>query len=281
MRSYLRTIQEREALGQFIKAGWSPQELAEFARDTFLAPGRAYPTATSYRYAIAKGADHPYAVETLATMRAPGYVMPAFDRPVPKRYAWDDPDNPEHTPEMKADVVIIAQLMRARDATRRNLPLPDPDEPIPRSLWRRCYRIRNRYHSLEDTIEIQGLRGDDPSREPEAAPPSEPALDHTDSFPKGRRAAVSRMIGSSTKTTKASSEPKDYEWDDPDSPSYSDEVRSAAYTLARGHMNAYDDRLRRPRRAPDTPIRKGLLRKCVRDLYDADAFGLRSGARRP
>ena len=39
-------------------------------------------------------------------------------------------------------------------------------------------------------------------------------------------------------------------------------------------MNARDDRLRRPRRALDTPIRRSLLRKCFRDLYDADAFGL-------
>jgi hypothetical protein len=95
IRSYLRTIQQREALGQFIRAGWSPQELAEFARDTFLAPGKTYPTAASYRYAIEKGADHPYAVETLASMRVPEFVMPPFDRPVPKQYAWDDPDNPE------------------------------------------------------------------------------------------------------------------------------------------------------------------------------------------
>ena len=68
------------------------------------------------------------------------------------------PDNPEHSLEIRADVACIAQLMRARDAARRNLPSPDPTEPIPRALWRRCYRIRNRYHSLEDTIEVHGLR---------------------------------------------------------------------------------------------------------------------------
>jgi hypothetical protein len=49
--------------------------------------------------------------------------------------------------------------MRDRDASQRNLPRPDPNEPIPRSLWRRCYRIRNRYHSLEDTLAVQGLDG--------------------------------------------------------------------------------------------------------------------------
>jgi len=74
-------------------------------------------------------------------------------------------------------------------------------------------------------------------------------------------------------------EPKEYTWDDPDSPAYSDEVRSATYTLARTCMNLYDDKRRRPRRAPDTPIRKNLLRKCFRELHAADAFGLRSKSR--
>jgi hypothetical protein len=57
VRRYLRTVRQREALGQFIEAGWTPAELAEFAPDTFLAHGKTYPTAASYRY---EGADHPY-----------------------------------------------------------------------------------------------------------------------------------------------------------------------------------------------------------------------------
>jgi hypothetical protein len=158
VRRYLRTVQQREALGQFIKAEWSPAELAEYARSMYLVPGQTKPTAASYQFVIEKGPDHEWAQEALATMRAPGYVLPPFDRPEPKRYAWDDPDSPEHTPELRADVVLIAQLMRARDASRRNLPLPDPNEPIPRFLWRRCYRIRNRYHSLDDTLQILELR---------------------------------------------------------------------------------------------------------------------------
>jgi hypothetical protein len=165
VRKYLHNIQQREALGGFIRAGWSPEELAEFARDIYLAPGRTYPTALSYRHAMEKGADHPYAVEILASLRAPGFTMPPFDRPMPRQYPWDTPENPEHSPEIRADVDCIAQLMRARDAARRNLPSPDPSEPIPRALWRRCYRIRNRYHSLEDTIEVHGLR--EQPREPE------------------------------------------------------------------------------------------------------------------
>ncbi len=159
IRRSLRTIQQREALGAFIKAGWSAAEFAEYARSMYLVPGQSRPTAASCQFVVEKGPDHPWAQEALATMRAPGYMMPPFDRPVPRRFAWDDPDNPEHTPEIRADVVRIAQLMRDRDAVQRNLPRPDPNEPIPRFLWRRCYRIRNRYHSLEDTIEIQGLRG--------------------------------------------------------------------------------------------------------------------------
>jgi len=57
VRRYLRTVRQREALGQFIEAGLTPAELAELAPDTFLAHGKTYPTAASYRY---EGADHPY-----------------------------------------------------------------------------------------------------------------------------------------------------------------------------------------------------------------------------
>ena len=106
-----------------------------------------------------KGAQHPYAEEVLATLRAAGFTMPPFDRPLPKDFAWDDPDNPDHTPEVKADVEVIARLYRNRQACWLTRPRPHPDEPIPRPLWKRCYRLRNRYHSLEDTLEIQGLRG--------------------------------------------------------------------------------------------------------------------------
>jgi hypothetical protein len=43
--------------------------------------------------------------------------MPPFDLPVPKRYASDDPDNPDHAPEMRGDVVCIAEW--GPDADRR------------------------------------------------------------------------------------------------------------------------------------------------------------------
>jgi hypothetical protein len=159
IRKYLRTIRQREALGHFIKAGWTPAELAEYARQVFLAPGKTYPTAASYQYAIEKGASHPFALETLATLRAPGYVVPPFDRPVPKRLDYDDPDNLDHTPEIRADVAIIARLYRNREACWLARPRSDPDEPIPRWLWKRCYRLRIRYHSLENTLRYEQLFG--------------------------------------------------------------------------------------------------------------------------
>ena len=112
VRKYLRNIQQREALDGFIKAGWSPAELAEFARQVFLAPGKTYPTAASYQYATEKGADHPFAVETLASLRAPGFTLPPFNRPRPPKFEWDAPENPEHTVELRADIEVMARLWR-------------------------------------------------------------------------------------------------------------------------------------------------------------------------
>ena len=81
VRSCLRSIQQREALGDFIKAGWTPVELGEFARQVFLARGKTYPTAASYQYAMEKGADHPFAQETLASLRKRGFTMPRLQSP--------------------------------------------------------------------------------------------------------------------------------------------------------------------------------------------------------
>jgi len=85
--------------------------------------------------------------------------MPPFSRPVPKEYAWNDPDNPEHTPELRADIEEMARLWRNREASWRDQPWPVENQPIPRALWRRLFRLRNRYHSLEDTLQFKGLRG--------------------------------------------------------------------------------------------------------------------------
>jgi hypothetical protein len=100
-----------------------------------------------------------YAVETLASLRAPGAIVPDFNRPIPKEYEWDDPDNPEHSPELRADIEKMARLWRNREASWREEPWPTQYPPIPRALWKRLFRIRNRYHSLENTLQFQGLRG--------------------------------------------------------------------------------------------------------------------------
>lgn len=154
-RRYLRTAQQREALDQFIKAGWTPAELTEYARIMYPVTREQKPTAVAYRFLIEKGPYHRWAKDALASMRPAGLVEPTVDKAEPKEYERDDPDNPAHSAE----------------------------------------------------------------------------------------------------------------------------VKSACYNLARGCMNSYDDKLRRPRRSPDTPIRKSLLRKCFRELYDADAFGLRTSGR--
>lgn len=155
VRKHLHTVYHRVMLGRFIAAGWTPAQLAEYACTSYLGAGKKRPTPAAYRFVLERGADHVLALEALATMRAPGYVRPTFERPEPKDYSWDDPDNLVH----------------------------------------------------------------------------------------------------------------------------SEAVRSATYTLARTCMRQYDDKLCRPRRGPDTPIRKSLLRKCFRELHAADAFGLQTGAR--
>ena len=85
--------------------------------------------------------------------------MPDFNRPVPKHYAWDDPDNPEHTPQLRADIEEMGRLWRNREASWHAQPWPVEDQPMPRWLWKRLFRLRNRYHSLEDAVQFEGLRG--------------------------------------------------------------------------------------------------------------------------
>lgn len=157
VRKYLDSNRQRDALDAFIETGWSPAELGEFARQVFLAPGRTYPAAASYQYAMEKGADHPYAVDTLAAMRKRGFTMPPFNRPVPKEFAWDHPENPEHTAEIRADIDLLARLLSKREAGCRGQPRSEPSQPIPKSLWSKLFRLRNRYHSLADTIQFEGL----------------------------------------------------------------------------------------------------------------------------
>lgn len=158
VRKYLKDTSQRENLGEFIKVGWSPAELAEYARSIYLAPGRTYPTASSYQVAVSFGPECPVAKIILAQLRAPGYVIPPFDRPLPPPpIPRDDPDHPDHTPEIRSDVQEIARCLRGRRAKREALPPPDPDKPIQRGLWKRCFRLLKRYGSLERTLLFEGL----------------------------------------------------------------------------------------------------------------------------
>jgi hypothetical protein len=156
VRKYLKEISDRERLGEFIKAGWTPAELGEYARSLHLAPGRTYPTARSYEMAMIFGPER--AKSRLAFFREPGFDMPPFNRPVPPSpIPLDHPDHPNHTDEMRADVRAIAQCLRNRRAVREDLPRPDADKPIPASLWKYCFGIHNSYNSLEEALQRQGL----------------------------------------------------------------------------------------------------------------------------
>lgn len=157
VRKYLRTIHQREALGRFIRAGWTFAELGEASRQVFIAPGKTYPTAASYQYLMEKGPEHAMAQEILGTLRAQGFMLPPFNRPVPKTFAWDAPDNPEHTDALRADIEEMARLWRNREASWHAQPWPTEAQPIPKALWRRLFKIRNRYHSLADTLLCEGL----------------------------------------------------------------------------------------------------------------------------
>jgi hypothetical protein len=96
----------------------------------------------------------------LARFRKPGFVMPPFNRPnPPPPIPWEHPDNPEHSEETRAEVEVIARCLRSRSADWGNRPPPDPDKPIPPGLWMRCFRMRKRYASLDETLLIEGLKG--------------------------------------------------------------------------------------------------------------------------
>jgi len=158
IRKYLKDISERECLGDFIKAGWTPAELGEYARSIYLAPGRTYPTASSYEMAMIFGPEDPLAKIHLAGFRKPRFVMPPFNRlrPVPPIPA-DHPDHPDHTPEIRSDVQELARCFRNRRADENSEPRPDPAKPIPPARWKHYFHLRNSYGSLEEALERRGL----------------------------------------------------------------------------------------------------------------------------
>jgi hypothetical protein len=145
VRRYLRTDWQREMLEQFIKAGWTPGELAELARPWKL-PSKTRPNPEAYRHVIGSGPDSPLARFAFKRMRAPGYVLPPFDRPDP--IAHDDPDNREHSAETRADVEMLARrfMARADDSCKR--PRRGPEAPISKKLWKSCFGYLKRYGGL-------------------------------------------------------------------------------------------------------------------------------------
>lgn len=70
VRNCARTIELREALGHFIRAGWTPSELAEHVSTVSRTLGQTKVPALSYRIVLQRGADHEDAKGALATMRA-------------------------------------------------------------------------------------------------------------------------------------------------------------------------------------------------------------------
>lgn len=160
VHKYLKDISQREHLEEYIKVGWTPAELAEYAR-LFQLPSKTFPTASAYQIALGFGPDSATAKIILKDLRAPGHVMPPFDRPVPPPpIPLDDPDSPEHTREFEAEVDQLARMWRARSAHQYGRPLPDRNASIHKGLWKRCYRLRNRYsqRSLDSIIGLEGLR---------------------------------------------------------------------------------------------------------------------------
>jgi hypothetical protein len=125
-----RTITERDQLALALKAGWTSADLHEYARLYFFRNGRDYPTATSYRRAIAdlgvhyrglgypdsKPSDYPHTWlnqfreggSIPLPPRRKGLLIRArgqFPRVDSEEYAW-----PDHTEEYRSKIE-----QRARD----------------------------------------------------------------------------------------------------------------------------------------------------------------------
>ena len=148
-RKACKTIGDREALGLVIGNGWTPEELAEFARVCFFRNGKDYPTARSYRDAIrkiesdiawraakptAQGLSYRWRKEFQAHGSKP---IPPRDPATLKRrdkfpvdeesWAW-----PYHTPEHRAEVESIA---RQRYSIAEHVPVPAWAFEIARVIW--------------------------------------------------------------------------------------------------------------------------------------------------
>jgi hypothetical protein len=132
-----RTIKEREQLALVLKARWTEAELAEYARLFFFRNGKDYPTAASYRNAIADIAAH------LSVHAHPFSWLKLFRKgkakPLPPRregllqrgrgngpkVSGDEYAYPDHTEEFRA---LIEQ--RARDYFGIS-----PERPVHVNAW--------------------------------------------------------------------------------------------------------------------------------------------------
>jgi hypothetical protein len=140
VRKHLHTAYHRAMLGRFIAAGWTPAELAEYACSAYLGAGKKRPTPASYRFVLERGADHVLAQQTLATMRAPGYIRPTFEPPEPKEHTWDDPDNPAYSEEVRAACYTMARALMNKYDDRKHRPRRPADTPVRKVLLRKCFR---------------------------------------------------------------------------------------------------------------------------------------------
>jgi hypothetical protein len=156
-----QTTKEREQLALVLKARWTEAELSEYARLFYFRNGRDYPTAVSYRRAIADLAGHYRGLE-YPDAKPSAYPHPWRQRfrqggskPLPPRregllqrgrgngpkitsdeYAW-----PEHTEEFRS---LIEQ--QARDFFKIA-----PEQPVPVNAWaaaKRAY-VREQWAEAE------------------------------------------------------------------------------------------------------------------------------------
>jgi hypothetical protein len=156
IRKYLKDDDEHAGLDQFIAEGWTAAELGELARQWRPSRKKTYPTPQAYRDAcLTKGG---LARDMLRMMREPGYVLPPFDRPDPIIITEDDPENPEHSAETRADVETLARLLMARADDSRQRPRRGPEVPVSKRLWKGCFHELKRYNGLERAIDSLDLR---------------------------------------------------------------------------------------------------------------------------
>jgi len=122
-----------EAFGGFIKAGWTPAELGESHGKSSSHQARPIPpqrhTNTQWRKApIISSPWKPWCPSANAVQHA------AFQSPRAEEVRMDDPDNPEHTPELEADIEEMARLWRNREASWHAKAVAVEDQPIPTAL---------------------------------------------------------------------------------------------------------------------------------------------------